>query len=203
MPKAKPCMACGTQPKFHGHPRWCRECWYLRQPAEVQLQWSVRRLAAVPAELRRARVPERDWPPGRRWCSGCQSFVRLDDIGKGQSRCKGCAGAVARDSYVQREYGITKAEEDAIWEAQGRRCYICRREVKSKRPAVDHDHLTLKVRGLLCPDSERGCNKAIIGSIEAATRNHADALAMAERIAHYLRNPPADAVLTRLRGERY
>lgn len=197
---AKPCVDCQVEAKMPGHPRWCREDWYKRQTAEVQTAWARRRLRAVPEELRRPRVPERDWPPGRRWCSGCQSFVRLADLAKGASRCKGCSTEVARASYVERTYGITRAEEEAIWEAQGRRCYICGREVKSKRPAVDHDHLTLKVRGMLCPDSERGCNKAIMGSIEAATSSHEDALAMAERIVAYLKHPPAQAVLERLRG---
>lgn len=200
----KPCVTpgCGQQ-KRQGHPRWCQECWYLRQPPDVQLHHAQLRLAAVPEPLRRARVPERDWPPGRRWCAGCQSFFRPRDAPKGSSRCRGCASAAQRDSYVQTTYGITKAEEDAIWEAQGRRCFICGREVRSKRPAVDHDHLTLAVRGMLCPDIERGCNRAILGSIEAATRSPEAALAMARRIVEYLEHPPAWPVLTQLRGEPY
>lgn len=197
---AKPCTKPGcVQEKKAGHPLWCPEDWVAQQKAEVQEDWSRQRLAAVPAELRRSRVVERDWPPGRRWCSGCQSFVRLEDVPKGAARCAGCAKAAQRGTYVETVYGITKAEEDAIWEAQGRRCAVCRREVHSKRPAVDHDHATGEVRGLLCPDVERGCNRAILGSIEAAARSHAAQVAMVRRLLAYLEDPPARAVLARLR----
>lgn len=205
---AKPCTSCPpglpVEPKIPGHPKWCLECWLLRQTAQVQLVHSERRLAHVPEPLRRARVPERDWPPGRRWCSGCQSFVRIADLRSGQSRCRGCAGRAQRDGYVKRTYDITHEEERAIWLAQGERDPICWRQVHSKRPAVDHDHKTMAVRGLLCPDNERGCNHAIIGSIEAACKSDLPKMiAMARRIVAYLEDPPAPHVLARLRGGTY
>ena len=53
-----------------------------------------------------------------------------------------------RRSYrLQRRYGITAAEADAMLEAQGGLCALCQ-----ERPAehVDHDHFTGKVRGMLC-----------------------------------------------------
>ena len=83
--------------------------------------------------------------------------------------------------------GFTREDYEALWKAQGGRCYICRRESRSKRLAVDHDHATGEVRGLLCADSERGCNHAILGNIRD--------LAMAKRIVSYLENPPARRVL--------
>ena len=53
----------------------------------------------------------------------------------------------SRNYHLRRRYGITAAEADAIFEAQGGLCALCR-----ERPAghVDHDHLTGKVRGMLC-----------------------------------------------------
>ena len=39
---------------------------------------------------------------------------------------------------------------------QDGRCAICCREQDSKRLAVDHDHHTGQVRGLLCSDCNRG-----------------------------------------------
>lgn len=194
---SKPC-ACGA-PKMTGHPRWCTECWLSRQPTEAQTRHSAARLAAVPEPLRRARVPERDWPEGRRWCSGCQSFVRADLLSKGASRCKGCAGLAQRASYLESTYGITRAEEQALWAAQGNRCALCRREVHSKRPAVDHDHATGKVRGLLCP-GDKWCNLAIVGGIEAASQHTDGALAYARRLVDYFTRPPAQDVLERMRG---
>lgn len=53
-------------------------------------------------------------------------------------------------------YGITVLEYECLEIGQGRRCGICS-EAFTKTPAVDHDHKTGKVRGLLC----RPCNSAI------------------------------------------
>ena len=194
----KPCTECGEMPKMSGKHR-CTECWLRRQPVEAQTTWAQRRLAAVPEALQRARVPERDWPAGRRWCSGCQAFVRLRDLSKDASRCRGCAGLATRSGYLERVYGITREQEQALWEAQGRRCALCGREVHSKRPAVDHDHATEEVRGLLCP-GDRWCNNAIVGGIEAAAQNlPGGALEYAQRLVAYFTEPPARAVLQRMR----
>lgn len=42
------------------------------------------------------------------------------------------------------------AQYDKMLAAQGGKCAICKRPPKSRRLAVDHDHKTGKVRGLLC-----------------------------------------------------
>jgi hypothetical protein len=145
----------------------------------------------VPERLRRARVPPGEWPPGRRWCAGCQSFPLLEHCSG--SRCRACAEDARHAGHVERTYGITEEQFQALWDAQGRRCYICRREVRSKRPAVDHDHATGRVRGLLCPDSERGCNHAVLGNIRGRTLD--EQVAFLRRIEEYLRNPPAQILL--------
>jgi hypothetical protein len=91
-------------------------------------------------------------------------------------------------AMVEKTYGITADEYRALYLAQAGLCYICQRKTHSKRLAVDHDHLTGEVRGLLCSDSERGCNHAILGNIRD--------LEMAKRIVSYLEEPPARSVLT-------
>ncbi|WP_082104842.1 endonuclease domain-containing protein [Demequina maris] len=53
-------------------------------------------------------------------------------------------------------YGITVEEYRGLWFRQGGRCGVCRRQF-TKPPSVDHDHLTGRVRGLLC----KSCNGAI------------------------------------------
>jgi recombination endonuclease VII len=67
----------------------------------------------------------------------------------------------AKDARLRREFGITLAMFNAIWEFQGRCCYICRRSKGKKGQslliATDHNHLTGEIRGLLCWQ----CNKAI------------------------------------------
>jgi hypothetical protein len=158
----------------------CMWHWLLKQPAGVQAHHAARRLAEKHESEYRSRVPAGEWPPGERWCSGCQSFVPLFYV-QG-SRCRSCNSEAAHAGRVEKTYGITAEEYDALFKLQGGRCYICQREAKSRRLAVDHDHRTNEVRGLLCSDNKRGCNHAILGNIKD--------LAMAKRIVEYLENPP-------------
>lgn len=180
------CMDCGIHEKY-GKVHRCIECWLRKQGADVQAKWAAHRLAMMPEDLRLARVPKTAWPPGRRWCSGCQSFVRLADCGKGAARCRACTSVAAHGARVEKVYGITREDYETLLKAQGGRCFICQRVPRSKRLAVDHDHQTGAVRGLLCADSERGCNHAILGNIRD--------LDMARRIVAYLENPPARTAL--------
>lgn len=72
-----------------------------------------------------------------------------------------------RDRSLQKKFGITLAQYEAMLQSQGGVCAICGRPPKNKALAVDHDHLTGRVRGLLC----FLCNKFIVGMIE---RNRID-----------------------------
>jgi hypothetical protein len=155
----------------------------LSMPIEEQIDYAERRLAkamAIEGFVSRPRVAAGEWPDGHRWCSGCQSFVPV--VYTQGSRCKACANRASYSSHLQATYGITYDDYKAMYDWQGGRCYICRRAPKSKRLAVDHDHATGEVRGLLCADSDRGCNHAILGNITS--------LDMARRIVTYLENPP-------------
>lgn len=191
----KPCTRCGLTQKAPGKQR-CHECLVLELPPAAQEQDAARRLRCIPLELRQARVPERDWPIGRRWCSGCQSFIRTQDCTG--SRCKVCAGRAAWEAMLPRTYRVglpdgstrpfTAEDYWLLYEACGGRCPICHRRVLSKRMAVDHDHETGLVRGLLDPDPEWGCNHAILGKIKD--------LAMAKRIVSFLEDPPAQQWIT-------
>lgn len=71
-----------------------------------------------------------------------------------------------RNWTLMRKYGITVEEYDRIYELQGGRCAICgthQSELK-KSLAVDHNHNTGEVRGLLCDN----CNKGI-GCLQDST----------------------------------
>ena len=63
--------------------------------------------------------------------------------------------------FLKAKYGITPERYCEMFEAQGGVCAICkrceRRRTSSTRLAVDHDHETGRVRGLLCTT----CNTAI------------------------------------------
>lgn len=88
-----------------------------------------------------------------------------------QSQCKRCVNArVAawqkgagrerwRGRQLERNYGVDLATYKALVAEQGGVCAICGKAPSGKRPAlaVDHDHTTGEVRGLLC----RSCNVAL------------------------------------------
>lgn len=61
----------------------------------------------------------------------------------------------SRDLGLRRAYGITIFQYNAMLEDQGHVCRICG-EAPVRRLAVDHDHKTGRVRGLLCWNCNRG-----------------------------------------------
>lgn len=92
----------------------------------------------------------------------------------------------AHGKHIETTYGITEAEYDAILAVQGGRCFICRRATGARRRlAVDHDHATGEVRGLLC----KPCNRDVLGHLR-------DDVGALERAIEYLTNPPARRVLS-------
>jgi predicted nucleic acid-binding Zn ribbon protein len=66
-------------------------------------------------------------------------------------------------AHIKNRYNITLEEWDIMLLQQGGVCAICKRpqSVEGKRLAVDHDHITNRVRGLLC----NPCNM-LIGLME-------------------------------------
>lgn len=96
-------------------------------------------------------------------CKDCGSTTRK--LPYAGPRCGACHRKVkqrrsldAHAAYVLKTYGITGDEYWLLYEAQGGVCYICKRaRGLSKKLAVDHDHKTGFVRGLLCG----ACNKYI------------------------------------------
>ena len=178
-------------PRMKGKQR-CEWHWLLAQPADVQAaRAGIRQADAIVAQggpntfQRRARVAPEEWPPGERWCAGCQSFVPL--FYTSGSRCKACASSAAHAQRVEKVYGITAEEYAALLKLQGGRCFICHRVPRTKRLAVDHDHASGAVRGLLCASDTQGCNRAVVGNLEAAADG---GLAAARRVVEYLEDPP-------------
>jgi len=56
--------------------------------------------------------------------------------------------AYRRRYMLKKNYGITPEQFDAMLLNQGGACAICRESVD--KPHVDHDHVTGRVRGILC-----------------------------------------------------
>jgi len=77
-----------------------------------------------------------------------------------------------------RNYGITQTDYDQLYVAHDGRCAICRQietRIKNSRVkwiAVDHDHKTNEVRGLLCHQCNVGIGsfKDDVELLEAAVR---------------------------------
>ncbi len=71
-----------------------------------------------------------------------------------------------RDAYYKRTYGITLVQYNVILKKQGGVCAVCKRPPKPERNlAVDHDHKTGEIFGLLC----YVCNHRLIGRIRNAS----------------------------------
>lgn len=89
--------------------------------------------------------------------------------------------------HILKTYGITSEEYQRIYEAQGGKCFICKRATGQRRKlAVDHDHKTGFVRGLLC----KTCNRKVLGHL----RDDPEAFVRGRR---YLEHPPAFDVIGR------
>ncbi len=147
-----------------GHTR-CIWHWLLRQPIGVQVTRARERRGD------RARPPRIEWPHQERWCSGCQSFVPL--FYTSGSRCRACQSSASHEGHVRRTYQLEPGEYDRLLEWQGGVCYICGQTPRSQRLAVDHDHRTNEVRGLLCANDEWGCNvqlRRLLNDVEVARR---------------------------------
>lgn len=190
MPAKAPCKKCGYPEKKKGHPTSCLECWIQDQPTDVQIEEAMKRGSFIPSSQRVARFPKEAWPAGRRWCSGCQTFVRLDDCPKGQARCLACTRRAAHGSAIEDKYGLTEAEYLTLLRRQGGVCFLCGRKPVNRRLAVDHDHVTGRVRGLICGGTDWSCNMIVLGTIEGISVD--GALNMAKRIVRYFERPPAD-----------
>jgi hypothetical protein len=67
----------------------------------------------------------------------------------------------SRDTYLRRKYGITEEQYNELLAQQSDACYICRKPVlpTDTALAVDHDHHSGRIRGLLC----FRCNHIVVG----------------------------------------
>lgn len=155
----------------------CYWHWLAKQAPVVRTAAAQARLSLVPENLRKPRVPATRWPEGYRWCSGCQSMVPTE-FAK-QSRCRDCTSMAQHLTRIKTEYGLDVATYHWLEERQLHRCAICRQRPVSKRLAVDHEHSSGDVRGLLCSS----CNHDLLG----AARHSIEIL---QNAVAYLQNPP-------------
>lgn len=77
---------------------------------------------------------------------------------------------IIRRSALKRNFGITPEDYNRLLKKQSDVCRICNESDHDRRLAVDHDHLTGRIRGLLCKKCNRGIGlfKDDIGLLRAA-----------------------------------
>jgi len=120
-------------------------------------------------------------------CCTCKKYKSLNDFYKNKSRKDGYAAACKnchrgywikyyshenKENRIKRnerhrlwfkekgrykKYGITKKLFNQILNSQNGECKICSTNLKPYTTAIDHSHITGKVRGLLC----RKCNSSL------------------------------------------
>lgn len=89
-----------------------------------------------------------------KYCSVCDQFKPLSKFPKRKNYieycCKSCKSKASKSRYSN--HNLTKEEFDIMINNQNNRCSICNIEFKSNRTTyIDHDHITGKIRELLCP----------------------------------------------------
>ena len=92
-------------------------------------------------------------------------------------------GLYDRRSLLRNRYGITEAQYESLLEKQRGCCAVCRRPAGEFKIglAVDHDHHSGEIRGLLCTH----CNRRIIGR----NRRELGGVEILRQAAQYLEGP--------------
>ena len=90
-----------------------------------------------------------------------------------------------KDLYLQRTYHITLTRYDELRKFQGYACAVCRKSEKIFKNglAVDHNHKTGEVRGLLC----WSCNRAL--------GRWRDDDMLVNNASHYVMHPPMEVLV--------
>lgn len=178
----QPCQSCGLAPKKPGPgQRYCDECGDLKKDRHAAHRKLFEATSAVvvraPTRAMKAAAPE-----GTAWCSGCQRYRSLAHFGRASARCRDCTSLDGFARRIAESFGLTPADYFAALDHQGGGCAICGNRPGKLRLAVDHNHRTGEVRGLLC----KRCNRDLLGR----AHDNPDIL---RRAADYLDSPPARA----------
>jgi hypothetical protein len=179
MAAAKPCHRCGGAKAPGAGQRYCIPCRDTsRQEAEARRRNAEREASAE----RRAQLPQT--PEGQRRCGRCATDLPIASFGTRGKRmagyCKPCSSAYNHERTLRIQFGLTPADYQGLLDIQGGRCAICECRPRTRRLAVDHDHKTGVIRGLLCTR----CNHKLLGAAHEST-------SMLRRAARYLEAPPA------------
>lgn len=166
----------------------CPHCHQSKLLLEYGLNQQVCQVCQA-AEEARKHLP----PPERRPvldpkpCRTCHqikplsSYYRAAGMPDGRTLdCKDCLRVMhakpRRDANLRSRYGLDSISYQHLLASQDGRCAICGQEPNGTPLHVDHDHVTGKVRGLLCVR----CN-VVLGLLESESERVEKAIAYASR----------------------
>lgn len=96
-------------------------------------------------------------PAGYGWCYFKAHFALVGEFSSMQGVCGACCPECQHHNLVRNRYGISGSAYELLLVQQNRACAICLQPPSGRRLAVDHNHVTGQVRGLLCVK----CNAAL------------------------------------------
>lgn len=112
---------------------------------------------------------------GKSYCPSCKQIKSIDSFNKDRRTVYGitayCKDCIKRknekntirntNNYLKYQYGLTLEEYNNLSQKQNNQCRICNKSEKEnkKRLAVDHNHTTGEIRGLLCSSCNQGLGK--------------------------------------------
>lgn len=168
--RMKACRRCNgpKEPGTRGG-KYCDECRRIIADQSTAVEAERKRRTHIESlgeriasgwDIRRRTV---DIPDGHKWCARCQEARPLSSFSgtkKLSAYCKPCQRIYNSEYRIKINFGLTWDEYDALLVAQDGRCAICGGRPRKNLLAVDHDHKTGEVRGLLCSR----CNHRLLGS---------------------------------------
>lgn len=177
------CSGCGSEkPRIRGR-KLCDDCRDKRKP--VWERESANRKAVRARERRidsgkRVMAPK-IIPDGMRWCARCQQLLSRTEFNskKGRGYCIDCTATYNLEYRLKTQYNMSLDQYYELFQFQEQRCAICRNRPRSRMMAVDHDHKTGEVRGLLCTS----CNHRVLGGAH-------DDIGILRRAVEYLELSP-------------
>ncbi len=96
---------------------------------------------------------------GKTYLCACGSAIPKKTHLLNVNRCQSCNALFEKDKAYRHKYGMTYDGYQQMCQEQNHQCYICHAETELH---VDHSHLNLKVRKLLCQE----CNMLLTERVE-------------------------------------
>lgn len=145
-------------------------------------------------------------------CNGCATEKDSTEFWKSQSLCIECSKERQKtrwksrtpqrrlEQHLKHKYGISHAEFAEAWDRQGGKCAICVTQLpdlmvydnRRRGYAIDHNHETMKFRGILCLK----CN-SLLGMACDSARILASAIGYLEKNGSYSKDSLDNAAVAR------